>query len=68
MKTLKHGLIVLLATPEHAQDWDTQLPRILFGYRCGIQASIRFSSHMVLIRRTPKLRVDNFESIGANFW
>jgi hypothetical protein len=62
MKTLKHGLTVLLATLEHAQDWDTQLPRILFGYRCGIQASMRFSPHMILIRRSPKLKVDNFFS------
>ncbi len=62
MKMLKHGLTVLLATLEHAHDWDTQLPRILFGYQCGIQASMRFSSHMVLIWRTPKLKVDNFLS------
>ncbi len=26
LNTLKHGFIVLLATPKHARDWDKQLP------------------------------------------
>jgi hypothetical protein len=34
--------------------------RILFGYRCGVQANIRFPPHMNLTKHTPRLRVDNF--------
>jgi hypothetical protein len=32
IKTLKHGLNILSTILEHAQDWDDQLLRILFGY------------------------------------
>jgi hypothetical protein len=59
---LKHGLIVLSIIPEHAQDWDDQLPRILFGYRCGLQSNIKFSPHMLQTCRTPILKADNFLS------
>ncbi len=59
-KTLKHWLLVLFATSEHTKDWDKHLPRILFGYQCGIHASTKFSPHMLLTRWTPRLRVDNF--------
>ncbi len=38
------------------------MPRILFGYRCGILANIKFSLHMILTNRPSKLRVDNFLS------
>jgi hypothetical protein len=48
IKTLKHGLIVISTTLEHAQDWDEQFPRILFGYHYKVQASIKFSSHMLI--------------------
>jgi len=57
---LKHGPIVLSTTSEHDQNWDNHLPRILFGYRCGIWTSIRFSPHMTITRWSPRLKVDNF--------
>jgi hypothetical protein len=34
IKTIKHGLTVMATTNIH--DWDLLLPRILFGYECGI--------------------------------
>jgi len=40
--------------------WDEQLAKILFGYRCGIQASTKFSPFMILTGRTPRLKVDNY--------
>jgi hypothetical protein len=40
---------------EHVQDWDEHFPCILFGYRCGVQASIRFSAHMILTGKIPRL-------------
>jgi hypothetical protein len=36
-----------------------QLPKVLFGYKCGIQASTRFSPFMVLTGHTPRFQVDN---------
>lgn len=60
IKTLKHGLIVFSTTPEHAQDQDEQLPKILFGYHCRIQANIQFSPYMVLIHQMTRLKVGNF--------
>jgi hypothetical protein len=33
---------------------------VLFGYRCGIQASTKFSPFMILIGCTPRLRADNY--------
>jgi hypothetical protein len=35
------------------------LPCILFGYRCGIQASTKYSPFMVLIACTPRLTINN---------
>ncbi|CAK9867188.1 unnamed protein product [Sphagnum jensenii] len=32
----------------------------MFGYRCGIQSSTKFSPFMILIGRTPRLRADNY--------
>jgi hypothetical protein len=52
-----YGLTMLSST--HIQGWDTQLQRILFGYRCGVQASTRYSPYMVLIRCSPRLIVNN---------
>ncbi len=40
--------------------WDEHLAKILFGYRCGIQASTKFSPFMILTGRTPRLKVDNY--------
>jgi len=60
IKTIKHGITVLAATPGNVDCWDEQLAKILFGYRCGIQASTKFSPFMILTSRTPRLRADNY--------
>jgi hypothetical protein len=60
IKTIKHGITVLAATPGDVDCWDEQLARIMFGYRCGIQASTKFSPFMILTGRTPRLRADNY--------
>jgi len=62
VKTLKHGLTMLSTTLEHTRDWDRHFPIILFGYRCGIQASTKFFFHMLLIGKTPMLKANNFLS------
>jgi hypothetical protein len=63
VKILKHGLTMLSATVEHAQDWDEHLPHILFCYICGVQASTCFSLHMIFTNQTPRLKADNFLSL-----
>ncbi len=60
IKTIKHGITVLAVAPGNANCWDEQLAKILFGYRCGIQASTKFSPFMILTSRTPCLRADNY--------
>ncbi len=60
VKTFKHGLTILSTNPEHAQDWDKNMPKILFGYRCGVQMNTKFSPHMLLSGRTPRLKANNF--------
>ncbi len=51
---------ILFAILERAQDWDKHLPRILFEYKCGVHANIKFSLHMLLIRWTSRLKTNNF--------
>ncbi len=34
----------------------------MFSYKCGVQASTKFSPHMILIGHIPKLRANNFLS------
>ncbi len=60
IKTLKHGITVLAANPTNMNCWDEHLAKVLFGYRCGIQASTKFSPFMILTGRTPRLRADNY--------
>jgi hypothetical protein len=60
IKTIKHGITVLATTPANTECWDEQLAKVLFGYRCGIQASTKFSPFMILTGRTPHLRADNY--------
>jgi hypothetical protein len=60
IKTIKHGITVLATAPANNDCWDEQLAKVLFGYRCGIQASTKFSPFMILIGRTPRLRADNY--------
>jgi len=59
IKTIKHGITVLATIPANMDCWDQQLAKVLFGYRCGIQMSTKFSPFMILIGRTPRLRADN---------
>jgi len=60
IKTIKHGINVLVATPANMDYWDQQLAKVLFGYRCGIQTNTKFSSFMIFTGRTPCLRTDNY--------
>jgi hypothetical protein len=60
IKTIKHGITMLATTPTNMDCWDQQLAKVLFGYRCGIQASTKFSPFMILTGRTPRLRADNY--------
>jgi hypothetical protein len=60
IKTLKHSITVLAADPVNVNCWDEHLAKVLFGYRCGVQASTKFSPYMILTGRTPRLRVDNY--------
>jgi len=60
IKTIKHGIMVLSAIPENANCWDEHLAKVMFGYRCGIQSSTKFSPFMILIGRTPRLKADNY--------
>jgi len=62
IKTIKHGIMVMATNPANMDCWDEHLAKVLFGYRCGIQASTKFSPFMVLTRRSPKLRADNYLS------
>ncbi len=55
IKTLKNGLFVVSFID--LDNWDLQLPRILFGYRCGVQAGTKFFPFMVLIGKNPKAHV-----------
>jgi hypothetical protein len=64
IKTLKNGLSLVSFTD--LDNWDLQLPQILFGYKCGVQASTKFSPFMVLIGRTPRLTCDNGLSTFTN--
>jgi hypothetical protein len=41
------------------ENWDLQLPWILFGYRCGVQAKTKFSPFMVLNGKTLRFTCDN---------
>jgi hypothetical protein len=60
IKTIKHGIIVLAATPTNVDCWDEHLAKIMFGYRCGVQARTKFSPLMILTGRTPRLRANNY--------
>jgi hypothetical protein len=44
---------------ENSSTWDLQLPKLIFGYMCGIQANTKISPFMVLIGHTSRLKVDN---------
>jgi hypothetical protein len=59
-QTIKHGVTILSSTPDNTNCWDEQLAKVMFGYRCGVQSSTRFSPFMILTGRTPRLRADNY--------
>ncbi len=60
IKTIKHGITILVATPKNVDCWDEHLAKVMFGYRCGIQANTKFSPFMILTGCTPHLRADNY--------
>jgi hypothetical protein len=49
IKTIKHEITVMSTFQENASNWDLQILKVLFGYKCGIQASTKFFPFMVLI-------------------
>jgi hypothetical protein len=59
IKTIKHGITILAANPANVDCWDEHLAKVLFGYRCGVQASTKFSPFMILTGRSPRLRANN---------
>jgi len=36
------------------------MEKVMFGYRCGIHANTKFSPFMILTRRTPRFRANNY--------
>lgn len=44
---------------KNVNNWDVQLPKVLFGYKCGIQTMTRFFPFMVLTKHIPRLKTDN---------
>jgi hypothetical protein len=60
IKTIKHGITVLAAGLANVDCWDEHLAKVLFGYRCGIQASTKLSPFMILTGRSSRLRADNY--------
>jgi hypothetical protein len=59
IKTIKHGITVLAVNPANVDCWDEHVAKVLFGYRCGVQASTRFFPFMILTGQSPRLRADN---------
>jgi hypothetical protein len=60
IKTIKHGITILSATPKNIDCWDEQPAKVMFGYRCGIHASTKFSPFMIVTGHTPHLKADNY--------
>jgi len=60
IKIIKHGIIILATAPENVECWDEHLAKVMFGYRCGIQANTKFSPFMILTGRTPRLKANNY--------
>jgi hypothetical protein len=60
IKIIKHGITILSATPKNVDCWDEQLTKVMFGYRCEIQSSTKFSPFMIMIGRMPHLRANNY--------
>jgi hypothetical protein len=62
IKTIKHGITVLATNPANVDCWDEHLAKVLFGYKCGVQTSTKFSPLMVLTGRSPRLKANNYLS------
>jgi hypothetical protein len=60
IKTIKHGITIFCATPKNIDCWDEQLAKVMFGYRCGIQASTKFSPFRIMTGHTPCLKANNY--------
>jgi hypothetical protein len=60
IQTIKHGVTILSSTPDNTNCWDEQLAKVMFGYRCGVQSSTRFSPFMILTGCTSRLRANNY--------
>ncbi len=58
--TIKHGITILAVNPANVDCWDEHLAKVLFGYRCGIQASTKFFPFMILTGQSPRLKADNY--------
>jgi hypothetical protein len=48
IKIIKHGVTILSATPDNTNYLDEQLAKVMFGYRCEMQSSTKFSPFMIL--------------------
>jgi hypothetical protein len=60
IKTIKHGITVLAIDPANVNCWDEHLATVLFGYKCGVQASTKFSPFMIMTCRSPRLKANNY--------
>ncbi|CAK9863492.1 unnamed protein product [Sphagnum jensenii] len=48
-----------MSDPANTNCSDDHLAKVLFGYRCGVQANTKLSLYMILTGQSPRLRVDN---------
>ncbi len=58
IKTIKHGITTLSRLLEYVKNWDLQIQHVLFGYKCGMQASTKFSPFLWSLLDV-HLKVDN---------
>ncbi|CAK9276331.1 unnamed protein product [Sphagnum jensenii] len=57
---LREGVLADTVDSDEGRRIRRRVTKVLFGYRCGIQSSMKFSPFMILTGRTPRLRADNF--------
>ncbi len=50
---------MLSTTLKNVECWDEQLAKIMFGYRCEIQANTKFFPFLIMTGCTPRLKTDN---------
>jgi hypothetical protein len=56
----------LAANLANVNCWDEHLAKLLFGYKCGVQVSTKFSPFMIMTGRSPRLRADNYLNALTN--